>query len=66
MTPGKDAPCYLGKLDSGGFYPRRASKRAPKICTLELRYSKRALPDGTVRFSIDFLLIGTVLRLACD
>ena len=37
----------LGKVESDGLYMRRGSKKAPKLCAMELRYGKKNLPDGT-------------------
>jgi hypothetical protein len=42
----------LGKLESDGLYPRRRNKKAPKLCTMELRYGKKTLPDGTRQLSV--------------
>ena len=51
MTPGKGASSYIGKVEGDGLYLRRG-KKSPKVCSLELRYGKKALPDGTRQLAV--------------
>eukprot|EP01045_Picozoa_sp_COSAG04_P011405 COSAG04_NODE_734_length_10713_cov_2.619748_5_plen_144_part_00 len=51
MTPGKGASSYIGKVEGDGLYLRRG-KKSPKACSLEFRYGKKALPDGTRQLAV--------------
>eukprot|EP01052_Picozoa_sp_SAG31_P017007 SAG31_NODE_1147_length_9665_cov_10.571399_5_plen_233_part_00 len=50
MTPGKNADTYLGKVEKGGLYLRRASKAGKKIPDLQfISRSAKEKADGSKR-----------------